>query len=112
VSLKSRIMSLFGILANHTVFDQMIERICAAALDEPDRHAALRFLSNALLDPPEATAPRSAAPYSWPDGTVSRALGPARENIRALTFLKAYIVSGCWELKRKFRFTGPASSHC
>jgi hypothetical protein len=35
-----------------------------------------------------------------PDGTVSRALGPARENICALEFLKGYIVSGCWELKR------------
>lgn len=27
-----------------------IERICAAALDEPDRHAALRFLNNVLLN--------------------------------------------------------------
>jgi hypothetical protein len=31
-------------------------------------------------------------------------LGPAREDICALKFLKGYIVSGCWELKRKFRF--------
>jgi hypothetical protein len=36
--------------------------------------------------------------------TLSRALGPAREDICALKFLKGYIVSGCWELKRKFRF--------
>jgi hypothetical protein len=35
--------------------------------------------------------------------TLSRALGPAKENIYALEFLKGYIVSGCWELKRKFR---------
>ena len=38
-----------------------------------------------------------------PDGTVSQALGPASEDICALGFLKGYIVSGCWELKRKFR---------
>jgi hypothetical protein len=35
---------------------QKIERICAAALDEPDRHAALRFLTNAILDLQSATA--------------------------------------------------------
>ena len=38
-----------------------------------------------------------------PDGTVSRARDPARENICVLEFLNGYIVSGCWELKRKFR---------
>jgi hypothetical protein len=38
-----------------------------------------------------------------PDGTVCRVLGLARENICALEFLEGYIVSGCWELKRKFR---------
>jgi len=36
-------------------------------------------------------------------GPCPRALGPARENICALKFLKGYIVCGCWELKEKFR---------
>jgi hypothetical protein len=36
-------------------------------------------------------------------GTLCRALGPAKENNYALESLKGYIVSGCWELKRKFR---------
>jgi hypothetical protein len=35
-----------------------------------------------------------------------RALGPAKENIYALESPKGYIVSGCWELKRKFRVNG------
>jgi hypothetical protein len=35
---------------------QKMERICAAALDEPDRHAALRFLKNVLLDLQSTTA--------------------------------------------------------
>jgi hypothetical protein len=35
--------------------------------------------------------------------TLSRALGPAKENIYALESLKSYVVSGCWGLKRKFR---------
>jgi hypothetical protein len=38
--------------------------------------------------------------------TLSRALGPAKESIYALEFLKGYIVSGCWELKRKLRIIG------
>ena len=33
--------------------------------------------------------------------TLSRALGPAKENIYALESLKGDIVWGCWELKRK-----------
>jgi len=33
-----------------------VERICAAALDEPDRHAALRFLTNALPELQSATS--------------------------------------------------------
>jgi len=39
------------------------------------------------------------------DGTLSGALGPAKENTYALESLKEYIVSRCWELKRKFRIT-------
>ena len=35
--------------------------------------------------------------------TLSRALGPAKENNYALESQKGYIVWGCWELKRKFR---------
>ena len=35
--------------------------------------------------------------------TLFRALGSAKENICALESIKGYIVSGCWELKRKFR---------
>jgi hypothetical protein len=35
--------------------------------------------------------------------TLCRALGPAKENNYALESPKGYIVSGCWELKRKFR---------
>ena len=35
--------------------------------------------------------------------TLFRALGSAKENICALESLKGYIVSGCWEIKRKFR---------
>jgi hypothetical protein len=35
--------------------------------------------------------------------TLFRALGSAKENICALESLKGYIVSGCWELKRKFQ---------
>jgi hypothetical protein len=35
--------------------------------------------------------------------TLSRALGPAANNIYALEFPRGYIVFGCWELKRKFR---------
>jgi len=41
-------------------------------------------------------------------GTVwnlSQALGPAKENNYALESLDGYIVSGCWELKRKFRLS-------
>jgi hypothetical protein len=34
-------------------------------------------------------------------GTLSRALGPAKENIYALESLKGDIVWGCWGLKRK-----------
>src|ERR1019366_1784725 len=34
-------------------------------------------------------------------GTLSRALGPAKENIYALESLKGDIVWGCWEPKRK-----------
>ena len=37
------------------------------------------------------------------DGTLSRALGPAKEDNYALESLQGYIVWGCWELKRKFR---------
>src|ERR1017187_5904202 len=37
--------------------------------------------------------------------TLCRALGPAKENNDALEPPKGYIVSGCWELKRKFRLT-------
>ena len=36
--------------------------------------------------------------------SLSRALGPAKENNYALGSLDGYIVRGCWELKRKFRF--------
>ena len=39
-----------------------------------------------------------------PDGTVSRVLGPAKENNYVLESPKGYIVSRRWELKRKFRF--------
>ena len=46
---------------------------------------------------------------SGPDGTVSRALGPAREDICALESLNGYIMSGCWELKRKFRLSAYAN---
>ena len=38
-------------------------------------------------------------------GTLSRALGPAKENIYALESLKGDIVWGCWELKRKSQMT-------
>ena len=41
--------------------------------------------------------------------TLSQALGPAKENIYALESLKGYIVSGCWGLKRKFRFSSAAN---
>ena len=41
------------------------------------------------------------------NGTLCRALGPAKENIYALESLKGYIVLGRWELKRKFRFNIP-----
>jgi hypothetical protein len=37
-------------------------------------------------------------------GTLSRALGPAKENIYALESLKGDIVWGCWGLKRKSQF--------
>jgi hypothetical protein len=37
--------------------------------------------------------------------SLSRALGPAKENNYALGSLDGYIVRGCWELKRKFRST-------
>ena len=37
-------------------------------------------------------------------GTLSRALGPAKENMYALESLKGDIVWGCWELKRKSQF--------
>src|ERR1035441_5316346 len=33
-----------------------LERVCAAALDEPDRHAALRFLTSVLDELESATA--------------------------------------------------------
>src|ERR1035437_3090806 len=35
---------------------------------------------------------------------LSRALGPAKENIYALESLKGDIVWGCWELKRKSQY--------
>ena len=41
--------------------------------------------------------------------TLFRALGSAKENICALESLKGYIVSGCWELKRKFRVIEPSA---
>jgi hypothetical protein len=36
-------------------------------------------------------------------GTLCHALDPAKKNIYALESLNRYIVSGCRELKRKFR---------
>ncbi len=39
--------------------------------------------------------------------TLCRALGPAKENNHALEPPKGYIVSGCRELKRKFRINMP-----
>ncbi len=39
-----------------------------------------------------------------PDGTVSRVMGPAKENNYALESLDRYIVSGTGELKREFPF--------
>jgi hypothetical protein len=44
-------------------------------------------------------------------GTLCRALDPAKENNYALESLNGYIVLGCWELKRKFRFHSFAASH-
>ena len=41
--------------------------------------------------------------------SLSRALGPAKENNYALGSLDGYIVRGCWELKRKFRMTALAT---
>ena len=38
-------------------------------------------------------------------GTLCRALDPAKKNIYALESLNRYIVSGCRELKRKFRLS-------
>jgi hypothetical protein len=38
-------------------------------------------------------------------GTLSRALGPAKENMNALESQKGNIVWGCWELKRKSQVT-------
>ena len=40
-------------------------------------------------------------------GYPCHALDPAKENIHALESLNRYIVWGCWELKRKFRFRSP-----
>jgi hypothetical protein len=37
---------------------------------------------------------------------LSQALGPARDKKHALKSLDGCIVSGCWELKRKFQFNG------
>src|ERR1019366_7292634 len=39
----------------------------------------------------------------WGTRDLCRVVGPAKENKVKLESPKGYIVSGCWELKRKFR---------